>query len=166
MRNALRFAALLALVFALLAPAAHVLEIPGKLRLEPEQWLMVQQTLYAAFPVAGALGYVGAPLVVGAFAWAARDNREAHAAWVAVVLVVLALLSWVLIVAPVNTRIAAATPETLPDDWTTWRLRWEAGHALATLLIASGLVVLLRAALREAHPRAARTAAARSEGQA
>ena len=50
----LRLAALLMLVLALIGPAAHVLEIPGKWRLPPEAWLAVQQNLYPAFAVAGA----------------------------------------------------------------------------------------------------------------
>ena len=73
---ALRMGALLMLVLALVAPAAHVLEIAGKYRLPPEAWLAVQQNLYAAFPVAGALGYLGAPLVLAAFAWWATLPRS------------------------------------------------------------------------------------------
>jgi hypothetical protein len=152
------------LVVALLGPAAHVLEIPGKLRLAPEAWLTVQQNLYAAFPVIGALGYVGAPLVVGAFAWSVRGTAEARAAWIAAGLVAVALVAWMLIVSPVNGRIAAATPATLPPDWTAWRMRWETGHAVAALLVVVALVVLLRGVLRQA--RAASVSAARSTGQA
>lgn len=149
----LRFAAVLMVVVALLGPAAHVLEIPGKLRLPPEAWLAVQQNLYAGFPVIGALGYVGAPLVLAAFAWSVRGTAEARAAWIAAGLVAVALLLWMAVVAPVNARIAAATPATLPPDWTAWRTRWEAGHAAAALLVLVALVVLLRGVL--AYPRAA-----------
>jgi hypothetical protein len=144
---ALGLAALLMLVLALLAPAAHVLEIAGKYRLGPEAWLAVQQNLYAAFPAVGALGYVGAPLVLAAFAWSVRGTREARAAWIAAGLVLAAFAAWAALVAPVNDRIAAATPATLPPDWTGWRARWEAGHAISALLIAAALVLLLRAAL-------------------
>jgi hypothetical protein len=69
-----------------------------------------------------------------------------------------------LIVSPVNGRIAAATPATLPPDWTAWRMRWETGHAVAALLVVVALVVLLRGVLRQA--RAASVSAARSTGQA
>lgn len=163
----LRLAALLMLVLALLAPAAHVLEIPGKLRLPPETWLAVQQNLYAAFPVAGALGYVVAPIICALLARAVRGTAEARAAWIAAGLVLLALLLWWVVVAPVNEWIAAATPATLPPDWTAWRLRWEAGHAIAAALIGVALVLLLRAALFRAGQRSAdSTSAARSSGQA
>jgi hypothetical protein len=162
-RSRLRLAALLMLVVALLGPAAHVLEIPGKLRLGPEEWLIVQQNLYAGFPIIGALGYVGAPLVCAAFAWSARGTREARPAWIAAALVLAAFAVWGLVVAPVNGWIAPATPGTLPPDWTAWRNRWEAGHAGAALLIVIALVLLLSATQ---PPRAASTSAARSAGQA
>ncbi|WP_270937786.1 hypothetical protein [Falsiroseomonas oryzae] len=153
---ALRLAALLLLVLALVGPAGHVLEIPGKWRLAPEDWLVVQQTLYPGFAVAGAIGYLGAPLACTALAWRSWAPREARAAWIAAGLVLAALVVWAAVVAPVNTRIAAATPATLPPDWTAWRLRWEAGHAAGFALSALALVVLLRAELsRPGRPTAA-----------
>ncbi|PWS34009.1 hypothetical protein DFH01_27125 [Falsiroseomonas bella] len=148
----LRLASLLALVLALLAPAGHVLEIPGKLRLTAEHWLVVQQTLYPGYAVAGAVTLLGTPLLLAAFAWSVRGTAEARAAWIAAGLVLLGLLAWWLVVAPVNGWIAAATPETLPPAWTAWRTRWEAGHALVALLVATALVLLLRTALSAAQP--------------
>ncbi len=159
---ALRLGALLMLVLALVAPAAHVLEIAGKYRLSPEAWLAVQQNLYAAFPVAGALGYVGAPLVLAAFAWSVRGTPEARAGWIAAGLVLVAFAIWAAVVAPVNDLIAAATPATLPPDWTAWRARWETGHAASALLVLVALVVQLRASVQSA----ASTSAVRSAGQA
>jgi hypothetical protein len=46
--------------------------------------------------------------------------------------------------APVNTAVAAWTSTTLPSDWATYRLRWEAGHAIAALLALIGLATLIR----------------------
>jgi hypothetical protein len=112
----------------------------------------VQQNLYAGFPVIGALGYVGAPLVCAGFAWARRGSAEARSAWIAAGLVLAAFAVWGGVTAPVNAWIAAATPATLPPVWEYWRLRWEAGHLGAALLVAAALVVLLRASL--GRPRA------------
>ena len=42
----LRLLALVVAVIALLAPAAHVLEMPNKLRIDGPLWLAVQQSLY------------------------------------------------------------------------------------------------------------------------
>ncbi|HEV7265090.1 MAG TPA: hypothetical protein VGN83_09250 [Falsiroseomonas sp.] len=162
MARHLRLAALLMLVFALFAPAGHVLEIPGKLRLGAEAWLVVQQNLYPGYAVAGAVSLLGAPLACAAFAWSVRGTAEARAAWIAAALVLAGLVAWALVVAPVNTKIAAAA--TPPPGWTGLRDRWEAGHATVFVLAAAGFLVLLRAVL--AQPSAASTSAARSAGQA
>ena len=146
-RHRLRLASLLMLVFALLGPAAHVLEMPGKWRLSPEQWLATQQNLYPGFAVAGALGYLGAPIACMLLARAVRNTSEGRAAWIAAGLVVAALGVWAIVIAPVNARIAAATPGTLGEEWVSWRARWEAGHAAGAVLVATALVVLLRASL-------------------
>jgi hypothetical protein len=146
-RHRLRLVSLLMLVVALLGPAAHVLEMPGKWRLTPEQWLATQQNLYPAFAVAGALGYLGAPLACALLARAVRGTSEARAAWIAAGLVMAALIVWATVVAPVNGRIAAATPGTLDGEWMSWRARWDAGHAIGALLVAVALVLLLRASL-------------------
>jgi hypothetical protein len=166
-RATLRLAALLFLVLALLGPAAHVMEIPGKLRLDATEWLAVQQNLYAAFPVIGAVGYIGAPLACLGFAVVARRPHERGAAVAAAALVIVAFAGWWMLVAPVNGWIAGATPETLQPQWTAWRERWESGHAIAAALVSVALVVLLSATLREVHPSSAtRMAAARAAGQA
>ncbi|WP_372617633.1 hypothetical protein [Falsiroseomonas sp.] len=164
MAHRLRLAALLMLVFALFAPAGHVLEIPGKLRLGAEAWLVVQQNLYPGYAVAGAVSLLGAPLACAAFAWSVRGTAEARAAWIAAALVLAGLAAWALIVAPVNTEVAAAAPGSPPPGWIGLRNRWEAGHATVFVLVAAGFLVLLRAVL--AHARAASTSAARSAGQA
>jgi hypothetical protein len=148
----LRLAALLMLVVALLGPAAHVLEIRGKWRLPPELWLATQQNLYPGFAVVGALGYLGAPIACALLARAVRGTAEARAAWIAAGLVLAALLVWAVMVAPANTWIAAATPTTLGAEWTSWRARWEAGHAIGAALVAAALVLLLRAALVRKAP--------------
>jgi hypothetical protein len=159
-----RIAALILLLIALAGPAGHVLEAPGKWRLDPALWLAVQQTLYAGYQVAGILGFLGAPLACAWLAWTTPDRGESRAAWIATGLVLAALILWALVVAPVNALIAAATPATLPAAWTAWRARWEAGHAAEFLLIAAALALLLRAWLRQAS--AASTSALRSAGQA
>ena len=49
------------------------------------------------------------------------------------------LLSFFLFNAPVNEAVNKWTPETLPADWASYRLRWETGHALAALFALLGL---------------------------
>jgi hypothetical protein len=48
---------------------------------------------------------------------------------------------------PVNAAVSRWTAATLPEDWPAYRLRWEAGHALAALLSVIGLLAAVCAAL-------------------
>lgn len=52
--------------------------------------------------------------------------------------------------APVNAALNGWTAATLPADWAAYRLRWEAGHAVAALLSVVGLAAVVRACLVEA----------------
>jgi hypothetical protein len=57
----LLWAALVAAVLATLAPVAHVLELPNKLRLDGPLWLGVQQQLYRGWGP-----FIGAPTELAA----------------------------------------------------------------------------------------------------
>lgn len=45
---------------------------------------------------------------------------------------------------PVNHAVNGWTAETLPANWTFYRLRWEIGHAVAALLAVIGLIAVRR----------------------
>jgi ABC-type long-subunit fatty acid transport system fused permease/ATPase subunit len=66
----------------------------------------VRRNLSAAFPVAGALGHVGAPLVLAAFAWSVRGTR---AAWIAAGLVLPAFAAWAALQNAASTSAARST---------------------------------------------------------
>lgn len=148
----------------------HVAEMPGKLRLTAMAWLTVQHTLYGAFGPP-----LGAPLELGAIALAwvaaylvARDEGTGGRAFAwtlaGAAALTAALLAWFLVVSPVNVRIAAWVPDTLPRDWTAYRDRWEAGHALHFALVALGFASLLWAAVGAAAPSRSRPEAPRHDG--
>jgi energy-coupling factor transporter transmembrane protein EcfT len=50
------------------------------------------------------------------------------------VLLVLAFISWILFVAPMNTEFAQWLTSPVPVDWTRYREQWEYGHALGALI--------------------------------
>jgi hypothetical protein len=126
---------------ALLAPLAHVLELPNKLRLAGPLWLAVQQLLYDGWgPLLGGPTEIGAAaicLVLVAARW--RDNRLRRLYALAAFANFAMLACFFLLNDPVNKAVSAWTVQTLPADWPAYRLRWEAGHALAFAL---GLVAL------------------------
>lgn len=140
----LRWLALFVAYCASLAPMAHVLELPNKLRLEGPLWLAVQQQLYNGWgPLIGGPAEIGS-LIISLVLLATNRGRGrpallfglAGAAYGAM------LLSFFLFNAPVNEAVNKWTPETLPADWATYRLRWEIGHAIAALAALLGLVAV------------------------
>jgi hypothetical protein len=150
-----RFLSLLAVALTLGLTFAHVLEIPGKLRLSGADWLTVQHNLYVGFGTVGAAVEIAAIALAWLAAILVRDRRPAFAWTLAAALLATAgLVAWGLVVAPVNTALAAWTPETLPADWTAWRNRWELGHALHAGLFALAFGCLAAALLAET-PRSA-----------
>jgi hypothetical protein len=147
----LRFADLLvvALVFGL--TFAHVLELPGKLRLDGPAWLAVQQNLYVAFGPFASVAEPLAILLTWALAVMLRGRRPAF------VLTLLAALGssaglavWFLLVAPMNLLLNGWTPATLPPDWTACRDQWELGHAIHAVLFGIAFCLLLAAILADA----------------
>lgn len=139
LRNSARFFVALTLGLAF----AHVLEIPGKLRLDGPDWLTVQHNLYIAFGVVGAGVELLAIGLTWALVWRRRNTPDSANVLCAAVCVTLGLTAWALIVAPVNAILNHWTAETLPQDWWRYRDRWEFGHAIQCALFAGGFILLL-----------------------
>jgi hypothetical protein len=151
--SGLRRANLVLAVLALLGPIAHVLELPNKLALKGALWLAIQQHLYRGWgPFLGAPAEIGAMATSLALVLLRRGQgpgerlRLVAAASYAGMIAVFFIFN-----APVNAALRAWSPATLPGDWTSYRLRWETGHALAALLAVLGLVCVVRACIAEAR---------------
>jgi len=127
---------------ATLAPLAHVLELPNKLALPGPLWLGIQQNLYRGW---GPL--IGAPTEIAALAVSVAlcfQPRERNAAIVATVTYAGMLAAFFVFNAPVNAALNGWTAETLPPDWSDYRLRWELGHAIAAILAVTAFLASLR----------------------
>lgn len=139
--HVVRLLALVIAVAALLAPAAHVLEMPNKLKLDGPLWLAVQQSLYRGWGP-----FIGAPTEIGGLALSLvcfffAGARRARALWAAAAACYLVmLLAFFLFNAPVNAAIDSWTAATLPADWANWRAKWETGHAIAFVFAAGALM--------------------------
>ena len=147
----LRYLALACITVALCMTLAHVLEIPGKLRLKGPEWLVVQQNLYIAWGLTGGLAELGAIVFAGLAARLDRGRPDvARPALLAAIASVLGLAVWALVVAPVNAQLNGWTAISLPTEWQEARNRWEAGHAAGAVLFAVAFVAILRAIVRDA----------------
>src|SRR5262249_11261031 len=134
-------------VSAVLAPVAHVLEMPNKLQLDGPLWLAIQQNLYRGWGP-----FIGAPTELGALAlsvigcWRYGKDRSARRLWLSAACAYAGMLILFLVFnAPVNAAVAGWRPDTLPADWTWFRARWEIGHCLAAVLSCWGLFATLKA---------------------
>jgi hypothetical protein len=141
---------LLLAALAILAPAAHVLELPNKLALDGALWLAVQQHLYRGWGP-----FFGGPVEIGALVtslWLAvrcSDSRIARSAFaVAAAAYVGMILGFFVFNAPVNNAVSTLTPATLPPSWPALRAKWETGHAIAAVLAIVAIAASLKAWLQ------------------
>jgi hypothetical protein len=124
---------------------AHVMELPNKLNLDGSLRFAVQQHLYNGWgPLIGAPTEIGGPIInLVLLATNRRRPRQALLFGLAGVVAYSGLLlSFFLLNAPVNEAVKNWTPETLPADWVSYRLRWEIGDALAALFALLGFAAV------------------------
>jgi hypothetical protein len=152
--RALRTANLVLAVLATLAPIAHVLEMPNKLALDAPLWLAVQQHLYSGWGP-----FVGGPIELLALATTLvlliarrRELTPMRLTLVATIAYAGMLAAFFLLNNPVNAALDTWTPTSIPPYWTSYRLQWEVGHALAAMLSCIALIALFRAWLLERKP--------------
>lgn len=140
----LRFFLLLGIVLIFGLAFAHVAELPGKLRLDGADWLMVQHNLYIGF---GPFAAVVEPLTIG-LAWVLvfrlwRRRERIAPALAAASCVSIGLMVWALVVSPVNGTLNGWTAATLPLDWMAYRNHWEVGHAIHAMLFFAAFCLLV-----------------------
>ena len=142
-------------ILVVLAPMAHVLELPNKLALDAALWLAVQQHLYRGWGP-----FLGGPTEIGALLtsiWLVFIRRRSSTVLAATALASAGyagmLAAFFLLNKPVNVAVVSWTPTSLPPDWAAYRARWEAGHAIAALLSVVSLAALVWAFVKEQQAR-------------
>lgn len=137
----------------------HVLEMPGKMRLDRDQYYTVQTIYYPGFTVGG----IAEPLsIVAAAAALLIAPAGGDAFWLIggalAALILTQLLFWT-VVQPVNrqwlgsARLSGAAEHffrtgqagSLAGDWTKLRDRWEMGHAARSITATAAFILLLLA---------------------
>ncbi|MGE0096556.1 MAG: anthrone oxygenase family protein [Alphaproteobacteria bacterium] len=140
----LRWILLAVAVAAVLAPGAHLLELPNKLALDGKLWLAVQQTLYRGWGP-----FIGAPTQIAGLALslilAAWPRTRRRWPWLCAGAAYAAMIGVFFVFnAPVNAAVAGWTAGTLPADWEAYRWQWETGHAVSAFLSFTALFAVLR----------------------
>jgi hypothetical protein len=128
---------------------AHLLEMPAKRRYAGAEWLRVQQTLYPAYANVAGVIEMAAIFAAAVLSGLLRDWRPAM--WAAVagtaLLTVAFLFVWLMVTNRVHARTSGWTTDTLPEDWQSWRGRWDASHIARLVLHLAGFAMLVLATL-------------------
>ena len=146
---ALRVARFLSLVFlalCLVPASAHLLELPHKIGMSRDEYL-VAQSLYRGWALLGVVvvAALGATLVTALLQRHRRVGyRLALAAFFC--LVAAQLVFWIFTF-PAN-RVTENWTR-LPADWAYWRARWELSHAAGALFVFAGFVSEALAVVRD-----------------
>jgi hypothetical protein len=148
-----RFITLLFAALAMTMTSAHLLELPQKMTYDPSLYTAVNATMYRYFGIVGGIYTVGSIVTAIVLAILVRRRRAARRWTLAgAAALLLGFVTWLMLVQPVNTRIAEAqqtSPGTVPALWMGFRDRWEYGHATGFVFQLLGLSALLVSVLVE-----------------
>jgi hypothetical protein len=146
MLQALRFFAIILTGLALVAPGAHLLELPNKIGLSEDQYFTVQ-TIYQGWWMVGLVLPAAFFANLGLAITAGRANRSAFwLALAAAALIIVNLLVFLVWTQPANAATANWTLR--PENWQSLRQQWEYSHAVNAGVIFLALCVATAASLR------------------
>ena len=152
-----RFLTLMLAALALTMTSAHVLELPAKMRYDPELYAAVNGTMYRNFAIVGGVYTITSIVAASVLAILVRDRGITFGWTVAgAACLLLAFVSWLTLVAPVNRVVAAAhraSPTSVPALWMELRPRWEYGHAVGFVIQLVGFAALVVSILAETPRR-------------
>ena len=135
-----------------LAPgAAHVMELPVKIGYPAALYAEVTSTLYAWYGIAGGIVQVSAAVTVAALAYRARRSPAGGLAAASAASLVISLLLWGALVAPVNAawaELSRADVAGFAAAYERLRPRWELGHVAAFIAWFTGWLGLVAVAVR------------------
>jgi len=145
MTNAARFLSLIFCALALAPAMAHLLELPNKMRLSRDEYLVVQQ-IYRGWALLGVVVF-GALLSTLALAIVVRKRaREFGPALTAFLCIAGTQVVFWTFTFPMNQQTANWTM--LPGNWAAMRAQWEYSHAASAILNLIALIAVIISALR------------------
>jgi hypothetical protein len=159
MIKSLQLVTILFVAVAMSAAWAHLLELPNKMALSREDYLVVQQ-IYGGWALLGIV-VIGALILTTALALALRGRgRPFFFALAAAVCVALSLAIFFTFTFPANQATQNWT--VLPAEWESLRRRWEYSHAAGAILYFAALASLVLCILTSrSEPGSAATGADR-----
>jgi Domain of unknown function (DUF1772) len=142
-----RFITLMLAAFSLSLSMTHLLELPQRMQFDRQLWVSVTvvENVYKLFGTVGAVFEITAILTAIVLAFIVRD-RGLTFYWTlgGAILLVLAFISWIVFIAPMNAEFAKWLTSPIPTDWMRYRDQWEYSHAVNAVIkiIALGLLAI------------------------
>ena len=150
--RAWRFITLMLASFSLSLTMTHLLELPQRMQFDQQLWVRVTvfEDVYKLFGSVGAVFEVTAILTAIVLAFLVRKHGSTFY-WTlgGAILLVLAFVSWIMFVAPMNAEFAKWLTNPIPADWTRYRDQWEYAHAVNAFIKIIGLSLLVISVLVE-----------------
>jgi hypothetical protein len=142
----LRFVAVVLTALAFVPVGAHLSELPNKIALPKEHYLVVQ-SIYRGWALFGTIIFaaIAANLALGTMLL--RRGRQAWPSLAAALILALTLVVFFLWIYPANQATANWT--FLPADWQKLRSQWEFSHAANAVLTFLALCCATLAAMRQ-----------------
>ena len=111
----------------------------------------MQGGLNAAFGTAGAILSVATVIALALVVYFVREHERPgyQPALTALVLFGFALVLWWVLIYPVNVELAKWVDGPVPADWTSYRDRWEWGHAAISLTVLAAFAALVASVLAD-----------------
>ena len=161
MADLLLFVGIVLTAVTLAQALAHALELPGKLRLNREQYFAVQTIYYPGFTIGGAAEPLSILALGGLLLLLPAGGPTFVLVAIALGLMIATQMLFWLVVQPVNRTWTAGTPlsgaaerffDTGPaaaggKDWIRLRDRWEHGHLARSITTGVGFILLVLASL-------------------
>jgi uncharacterized membrane protein len=144
--RAWRFITLMLTSFSLSLSMTHLLELPQRMQFDQQLWVRVTvfENVYKLFGSVGAVFEVTAILTAIVLAFLVRKHGSTFY-WTlgGAIFLVLAFVSWIMFVLPMNAEFAQWGTNPIPADWTRYRDQWEYAHAVNALIKIIGLSLLV-----------------------
>jgi hypothetical protein len=145
-----RFLAVVCVALALVPAGAHLSELPNKIALPPDQYMVVQQ-IYRGWALFGIVIFA-ALIFTGAHTLLLRSEPTAF--WLSLLAVLcLAAAQAIFWIFTFPMNVASADWSKIPDHFEAARRQWEYSHAAGAALTFLALVALLGSLLRGAPKR-------------
>ncbi len=140
-----RFITLMLASFSLSLSMTHLLELPQRMQFDQQLWVRVTvvENVYKLFGTVGAVFEITAILTAIVLAFLVRKHGSTFY-WTlgGAIVLVLAFVSWIMFVAPMNAEFAKWLTNPVPVDWTRYRDQWEYAHAVNAFIKIMGLSLL------------------------